>query len=219
MIASVVALSLAASGDLDMELVQAAATLLARGQSPYALEGVKPRPMEEVEDLPSLVGCSPVVASGSSRGSVQIDYTCTSDDGPYVHRVSFNQRDNGSMSIYVDPLGTALGPTKAAISAEKLPGMSRQATKLARAARFGGDVTLDGIIPLTSAQITELTALSHCTWDEPRSFGRRRKEWFTFVTCPEFERNKGRMIEIDFDDEKRAVTVRIAHGAKIRRGG
>ncbi len=205
--------ALVLSSGVNLALTETSIGMLERGENPYALEGVKPLADKRFEDLPSLRGCLPKMSDGSSRQYIQIDYICEGNDGPFAHRVSFNGHNDGLLSIYIDPLPGALGPTAQALAAEDLISEKRQAFRFRRAVRTGDYDALEGSIPLNLTQIEELNTIADCDWRKPVKPVGKEPTWFMFVRCSFHERDKGRMVELQFNEEGQAVMVRVAQGS------
>jgi len=210
-------LALLLAGSLNLPVVEAAVEALHEGENPYLLPGVEASAAEDDEDLPDLTGCTPSLSESSTRDYLQVDFRCESADGAFVHRVAVSEGESELVRIYIDPLPGALGPTANALNSDDLPSARQQLNRLVRAVRRGEDPTLNGIIPLNQTQIEELSLLSDCRWNRAAESLGREPTWLSFVRCTHHDAGKGRMVEMQFDEEGRAVTVRVAYGATVRR--
>jgi len=202
---------------LNLPVVEAAIDALYRGRDPYAIEGMAPRSSEDHADPSEYQGCMPALAKDSTADYIRADYRCEDGDGAHVRWASFNPAEDGSVSLYLDPLPSALGPTQAALSAGDLSSERRLLSRLRSAVRKGEDPSLGGIIPLNDAQIAELAALADCRWDRVIEANIGEQSWIIFVHCDHHERNRGRMVVLRSDDEGRPITVRVTYGAIVRR--
>lgn len=205
------------AGALDIALVQTAIEKLAAGEDPYVLAGVAPRDGGQASDLPDLKGCERTLNPQSSQRQVVVDFVCSSAEGSYAREVIFYADDKGLLKIQISPYSYAIGPTPAALSDAKLPTMKSQVSRMAWAVKNNGDPTLGGIIPLSRNQIETFASLSQCKWDKERENIANRYEWFSIVECESKDAVQSNMVTVQFDEDRRAVSVRINQGTRVRR--
>ena len=213
-LASVIFALTAATSDY-LDVINQAATAFVKGDDPYILDGVEPRSTDKASKVPDLSGCTPLVSDSSSKYSVVIDFECGPIDERFAHRTYFSKVEDGLIHIYVNKLPTALGPTQSSIENTDRPSPRRQMSSFIRALREGSDTSVGGLIPLNAEQEEVLNALAQCRWKRPRKSLLKEPTWVSFVTCRSFERGEGRMIEIQFDEKDRAVTVRVIYGGVV----
>jgi hypothetical protein len=205
------------AGALDAALVQAALEKLAAGESPYVLTGVAPRAGGQTADLPDLKGCERSLNQRSSQSQVVVDFICSGAEGSHAREVTFFSTDKGLLSIQISPYIYAIGPTQAALSSTDVPTMKSQVSRMAWAVKNNGDPTLGGIIPLSSNQVETFASLSACKWDKERVNIANRYEWFSVVECESKVAVQTNMVTVQFDKDRRAISVRINEGTRVRR--
>jgi hypothetical protein len=202
---------------LDTALVQSAIDKLAAGEDPYVLTGVAPRDGGQISDLPDLKGCERTLNPQSSQRQVVVDFVCSGAEGSYAREVMFYADENGLLKIQISPYTYAIGPTQAALSDAKLPTMKSQVSRMAWAVKNNDDPTLGGIIPLSSNQIETFASLAQCKWDKERVNIANRYEWFSIVECESKDAAQSNMVTVQFDKDRRAISVRINQGTRVRR--
>lgn len=202
---------------LDTALVQSAIEKLAAGEDPYVLTGVAPRGGGQTSDLPDLKSCERSLSPQSSQNQIVVDFVCSGAEGSYAREVRFYSDDKGLLKIQISPYSYAIGPTQAALSTAKLPTMKSQVSRMAWAVRNNGDPTLGGIIPLSSNQIETFANFSQCKWDKERANIANRYEWFSIVDCESKDAAQSNMVTVQFDKDRRAISVRINQGTRVRR--
>lgn len=202
---------------LDTALVQAAIEKLAAGEDPYVLTGVAPRGGGQIVDLPDLKGCERTLNPQSSQRQVVVDFVCSGAEGPHSREVMFYANDKGLLTIQISPYIYAIGPTEAALNNTDLPTMKSQVSRMAWAVKNNGDPTLGGIIPLSSDQIETFASFSQCKWDKERANFANRYEWFSIVECESKDAAQSNMVTVQFDKDRRAISVRINQGTRVRR--
>lgn len=202
---------------LNLPVVEAAIDALYRGRDPYAIEGMAPRSSERQANPGELQNCMPTLSEDSTAQYIRADFRCEDGEGVNNRWAIFSLTQDGRVSLYLDPLPSALGPTDAALAADGLPGERRLLNRLRSAVRKGEDPSLSGIIPLNALQVSELEALADCRWDRAREANIGEQAWFIFVRCDHHEGDTGRMVELRSDDDGRPMTVRVTFGAMVKR--
>jgi hypothetical protein len=202
---------------LDTALVQSAIEKLAAGESPYVLAGVAPLDGGQGSDLPDLKGCGRSLNPRSSQSHVVVDFICAGTEGSYAREVVFYSNGKGLLKIEISPYIYAIGPTPAALGSTDLPSMKSQVSRMGWAAKYNGDPTLGGIIPLSSNQIETFASMSSCKWSKERANIANRYEWFSVVDCESKDAVQTNMVTVQFDKDGRAISVRINQGTRVRR--
>ena len=194
------------------ETIQSALNAIVSGDDVSGVEGVAVVSTSTAEMLASLAGCAPSLADGSSRQFVNFQFVCEGTAAlPKMRSVIFRYDGDEMEGVHVTDW-RAVGPTATARETSDLPSRNRHMSSLTDAVIKGGDVTLAGLIPLTTEQVSDLQSLASCNWKKLRQSSQSQRT--SMVQC---DNDAATLITMRFDDLGRTTWLEIERGSVVRR--
>ena len=146
-------------------IVEKVAAAIRGGQPLDKLDGEPVISASTIKANKDLIGCASKIVPGWSPEFPSIEFTCSSRSEQYLRIVSLRVSEGKVEYLSTSPLRMAIGPTSEALGRSYIPFQDGLFARFMRSVKSGGDLTIEGLIPLTTDQLNALRQLAGYDWE------------------------------------------------------